>query len=308
MGIVEARGLSHRYGRRNALVDVNLEVPEGALYALLGPNGAGKTTLLQILMGIRRPTSGSVALFGKDASRLTIEERGAVAYVAEGQRLPGWMTLRQLEAYLAPLYRGWDPTLAADLRRRFGLDADQKIRTLSRGQQMKAAVLCALAPRPRLLLLDEPFTGMDVMVKDDLVRGLLQSAGDEGCTIVISSHDIAELEALADWVGFLDRGRLTLSEPMDTLRERLKRVDVVTRTGAVALPASLPAEWLSVERSGPRISFLLSRADGGGDAGDDLRRWFPEPARIEVREASLREIFVALARGNTGTRTEEVAS
>jgi hypothetical protein len=95
---------------------------------------------------------------------------------------------------------------------------------------------------------------------------------------------------------------------MDTLRERLKRVDVVTRAGAEAPPAALPAEWLSVERSGPRISFLLSGADRGGDAGDDLRRWFPEPARIEVREASLREIFVALARGNTGTRTEEVAS
>jgi ABC-2 type transport system ATP-binding protein len=305
--IVEARGLSHRYGRRNALLDVNLEVPEGALYALLGPNGAGKTTLLQILMGIRRPTAGSVALFGKDASRLTVEERGGIAYVAEGQALPGWMTLRQLEAYLAPLYPRWDPPLATDLRRRFGLEPDQKIRTLSRGQRMKAAVLCALAPRPRLLLLDEPFTGMDVMVKDELVRGLLQSAGDEGCTIVISSHDIGELEALADWVGFLDRGRLTLSEPMDTLRERLKRVDVVTRNGAEAPPAAFPAEWLSVERAGPRISFLLSGADRGGDAGDDLRRWFPEPARIEVREASLREIFVALARGNTEPRTEGVA-
>jgi ABC-2 type transport system ATP-binding protein len=286
---------------------VDLEVPEGALYALLGPNGAGKTTLLQILMGIRRPSAGCVALFGKDASRLTIEERGAVAYVAEGQRLPGWMTLRQLEAYLAPLYAGWDPSLAADLRRRFGLEPDQKIRTLSRGQQMKAAVLCALAPRPRLLLMDEPFTGMDVLVKDEIVRGLLASAGEEGCTIVISSHDIGELEALADWVGFLDRGRLTLSQPMDTLREQLKRVDVVTRSGAEVLPAAFPAEWLSVERSGPRISFLLSGAHGGGDAGDDLRRWFPEPARIEVREASLREIFVALARGNTETRTGEVA-
>jgi ABC-2 type transport system ATP-binding protein len=308
MGIVDARGITHRYGRRDALLDVDLEVPEGALYALLGPNGAGKTTLLQILMGIRRPTSGSVALFGKEASRLTVEERGAVAYVAEGQPLPGWMTLRQLEGYLAPLYPRWDPSLAADLRRRFGLDADQKIRTLSRGQRMKAAVLCALAPRPRLLLLDEPFTGMDVLVKDELVRGLLASAGEEGCTIVISSHDIGELEALADWVGFLDRGRLTLSQPMDTLRERLKRVDVVTRPSAASLPAALPAEWLSVERSGPRISFLLASAERGDDAGDDLRRWFPEPARIEVREASLREIFVALARGNAETRTKEVAS
>lgn len=307
MGIVEARGVTHRYGKVNALADVNLEVPEGALYALLGPNGAGKTTLLQILMGLRRPTSGSVALFGRDASRLTVQERGAMAYVAEGQPLPGWMTLRQLEAYLAPLYPAWDHSLAADLRRRFGLDAGRRIRTLSRGQKMKAAMLCALAPRPRLLLLDEPFTGMDVLVKDELVRGLLESAGAEGWTIVISSHDIGELETLADWVGFLDGGRLTLSRPMDALREQLKRVDVVTRPGAEALPAALPPEWLSVERSGPRISFLLSGAEGPGGRGDDLRRWFPEPARIEVREASLREIFVALARGGNESRTQEVA-
>ena len=171
---------------------------------------------------------------------------------------------------------------------------------------MKAALLCALAPRPRLLLLDEPFTGMDALVKDEIVHALLESAGIEGWTILMCSHDIGELEALADWVGFLDRGRLTLSQPMEVLRDQLKRVDVVTRNGVELPPSAHPAEWLSVERSGPRISFVLSDAAGSSD-GVALRRWFPEPARIEVRPASLREIFVALASSGAGrTHTEEV--
>lgn len=299
MAMIEARGITHRYGKVSALTGVDLDVPEGALYALLGPNGAGKTTLLQILMGLRRPDAGRVTLMGRDVTRLSVDDRGAIAYVAEGQPLPGWMTLERLEAYLAPLYPAWDRALAADLRRRFRLDARRKLRTLSRGERMKAALLCALAPRPRLLVLDEPFTGMDALVKDELVNGLLESAGAEGWTILMCSHDIGELEALADWVGFLDAGRLTLSQPMDVLREHHRRVDVVTR-GAELLPDALPAEWLGVERAGPRISFLLSGA--GEPGGASLRRWFPEPARIEVRDASLREIFVAMARGNIGRR------
>lgn len=306
MAIVETCGLTHRYGRVNALLGVDLEVPEGALYALLGANGAGKSTLLQILMGLRRATAGRASVLGRDVSRLTMEDRGRITYVTEGQALPAWMTIEQLEAYLAPLYSAWDRALADELRRRFRLDARRKIGTLSRGERMKAALLCALAPRPRLLLLDEPFTGMDALVKDELVHGLLESAGEERPTILMCSHDVNELETLADWVGFLDGGRLTLSEPMEVLRERLRRVDVVTGNGA-APPTRLPAEWLAVERSGPRISFLLSGA-GSPAGGAELRGWFPEAARIDVRAASLREIFVALAQGSGGqTQTQEVA-
>jgi ABC-2 type transport system ATP-binding protein len=308
MAIVETHGITHRYGNVDALADVDLAVPEGAVYALLGPNGAGKTTLLQILMGLLRPMRGRVSLLGKDASRLTLEDRGAIGYAAEGQSLPRWMTLEQLEAYLAPLYPAWDRALAADLRRRFRLPPGRRIGVLSRGERMKAALLCALAPRPRLLILDEPFTGMDPLVKDELVQGILESAGSEGWTVLLCSHDIGELEMLADWVGFLDAGRLVLSEPMEVLRERLKWVEVMAQGGEPRLPHAVPADWLSVERSGGRIRLLLSgaAAEGGGPA---LRRWFPEPARIDVRPASLREIFVALTRNSAGPAPiQEVAS
>ena len=300
---IEVDRLSHRYGDVTALDDVDLQVPEGALYALLGPNGAGKTTLLQILLGLRRPTAGRVSLLGKEISQLTLQDRAIIGYVAEGQPLPGWMTLQQLEAYLAPLYPTWNHALADDLRRRFRLNPQRKIKTLSRGEHMKAALLCTLAPRPRLVLMDEPFTGMDALVKDELVRGLLESARNEGWTVLISSHDLDELEALADQVGFLDGGRIRLSEPMDVLRERFKQVEVILAEGANPMLSNFPPEWLSVERSGPRISFLS--ASGSGAEGDELRQWFPTAARIDTRAASLREIFVGLARRATGERQLE---
>jgi ABC-2 type transport system ATP-binding protein len=305
MPAIVVDGVTHRYRGLTALVDVDLEVPEGALYALLGPNGAGKTTLLQIVLRLRHPTAGRVTLLGRDVSRLGAQDRALIGYVAEGQPLPGWMTLKQLEAYLAPLYPTWDHALAAELRRRFNLDPRKKISTLSRGEHMKAALLCSLTPRPRLLLMDEPFTGMDPLVKDELVRGLLESAGDEGWTVLICSHDIAEMEALADWVGFLDGGRIRLSEPMDAVRERFQRVDVAVAEGGDALTGNLPAEWLAVERSGPRLRFILS-CTGGRSVADELRRGLPAGARIDVRPASLREVYLALAKTGEISSEEEL--
>lgn len=294
MAAIDVSQLTYRYGARAALRDLDLSVPEGALYALLGPNGAGKTTLLQILMGLRRPHGGRVSLLGIDRQALTLEQRASIGYIAEGQQLPNWMRVEQLEAYLAPLYSTWDASLARSLRERFALDPQRTIGTLSRGERMKAALLCALAPRPKLLLMDEPFTGMDALVKDELVRGLLESAGTDGWTVLLCSHDIGELELLADWVGFLDNGRVELSEPMDVVRQRFKHVEVLAGNEATALQP-LAADWLSVGRAGNRVSFLMSHA--GDDAAKTvLPNRFPGALRIDVRPASLREVFVALAR------------
>jgi ABC-2 type transport system ATP-binding protein len=296
--VITTKGLTHRYGRLTALDNVDLAIPEGSVYALLGPNGSGKSTLLQTLMGLRHPTAGEIDVLGKSVRALTVSDRAQIGYMADGLRLPDWMTLRQLEAYVAPLYDTWDNALADDLRDRFGLDAGRKIKTLSRGERMKAALLVSLVPRPRLILLDEPFNGIDVITKDELVRGLLESSGSEGWTVVIASHDLAELESLADWVGFLDRGKLTLSESMETLRERFKRVEVVTPP-AEKQPFS--EDWLSVERSGQRISFVTR---GASEA--ELRSSLPAPAEVEVRTATLREIFIALTDRKVSKRAKEL--
>jgi ABC-2 type transport system ATP-binding protein len=223
MNAIEVSHLGYAYGRHRTLDDVSFTVPEGAFYALLGPNGSGKTTLLQLVAGLRRPGKGSVRTLGVDARAIGPRERASIGYIAEGQSLPTDMRLSQVEAYLAPLYATWDRALAGELRERFQLDPARRIGALSRGEQMKVAVLCALAPRPRLLIMDEPFTGIDAAVKDDLVRGVLASMGSEGCTVVIASHDIGELEMLADWVGFLERAHLRVSQPVDVLRARFER-------------------------------------------------------------------------------------
>jgi ABC-2 type transport system ATP-binding protein len=294
MSMVEVNRLSYAYGRVQALQNLDLTIPAGALYALVGPNGSGKTTLMQVLLGLRRAQSGRASVLGRDCATLTAADRACIGYIAEGQALPGSMCLREVEAFLAPLYPTWDTALARDLRERFALDPARKFKTFSRGEQMKAALLCALTPRPTLLVMDEPFTGMDALVRDDLVRGLLQSAGAEGWTVLLCSHDIAEVEMLADWVGFLQKGRMRLSEPMDQLHQRFKHVDVQLADGAT-VGRPYPAHWFTVEQNGRMISFI-AEMDGSEAGTTALRDRFAGASRLDVRDATLREVFIALAR------------
>jgi ABC-2 type transport system ATP-binding protein len=301
MNVVDVSHVTYKYSRVTALRDVSFEVPKGALYALLGPNGSGKTTLLQILMGLRRPNRGRASVLGVDTSALTPAVRSAIGYVAEGQGLPSGMRIGEVESYLAPLYDTWDVALANELRERFELDPTRKVDALSRGEQVKASLMFALAPRPQLLVMDEPFTGMDALVKDELVRGLLESAGSEGWTVLICSHDIGELELLADWVGFLDRGTMRFSEPVDVVRERFKRVEVtVSPDPATRADWVMPSDWLSVEQSGQRLTFLTSESTDVPIEHVVAAR-LGGAAHIEARDATLREIFVALAKHPTFT-------
>lgn len=200
------------------------------------------------------------------------------------------MRLEQMEAYCAPLYPTWDTQLAAQLRTRFDLHAKQKIGTMSRGQRMKAALLCALASRPRLLLMDELFTGMDVGVKEELVHGLLETAGEHGWTILVSTHDIAEIEMMVDWVGFLRDGRIGVSAPLEQLRESYRWVEFTLATGA-SLPAVTPASWLRVEQSGQRVSVF------GKDIGREavVQAVGNTLTAIDEHEVTLREMYLALA-------------
>ncbi len=307
MSIIDVRDLTHRFGKHVALQDVSFSIPAGSVYALLGPNGSGKTTLLQILMGLMPATSGTVRVLDTPVAKLTSAHRARMGYVAEGLKLPPSMTLAQLERYVSPLYPTWDHTLADSLRQRFQLDASRRIRTLSRGEHMKAAMLCALAPRPELLIMDEPFTGMDAVVKDDLVRGVLELSGREGWTVVMASHDLAELELLADWVGFLHNGTLQLHEPMESVRARYRWLEVITSARDAVLPAVRPQEWVWTETAGPRVRVLLSAQDSDA-VQQRARSWFPDAQRIELHEASLRDVFVALTRQGLAAKTRTEAA
>src|SRR5262252_4531378 len=191
MTLLRTNGLSKRYRRAPVLDGLDLEVSEGSVFGLIGPNGAGKTTTIKILMNILRATAGRAEVLGVDSRQLGPETLARIGYVSENQELPDWMTVKSFLAYLKPFYPAWDDARAADLVRQFDLPPDRKLRQLSRGMWMKAAFVASLAYRPKLLVLDEPFSGLDPLIREDLIHGILDSAGET--TMLISSHDLAEI-------------------------------------------------------------------------------------------------------------------
>ena len=217
--------LTCRYGRTEAVRDLTLAVQEGSLFALLGPNGAGKTTTIRTLMNILRPSAGDARVLGVDSRRLGARELAAIGYVSENQKLPAWMTVGELLAYCRRFYPTWDEGLCAKLVADFDLPLAARISRLSRGMRVKAALASSLAYRPRLLVLDEPFSGLDPVVRDDLVRGVLELAGAERWTVFLSSHDLDEVERLVDTVAFLDSGHLVACETLASLHARFHRGD-----------------------------------------------------------------------------------
>ena len=288
-------GLSYRYGASaDALHDVSCAAPSGAILGVLGSNGAGKTTLLQCCAGLRAPHAGRVLVGRADAAARALIVAGVIGYVAEGARLPADMTVRQLHRWLAPLHARWDHGMAAVLLDRFALDAGRRIGTLSRGECMKAALLCALAAQPKVLLMDEPFSGMDVVVKDDILRGLLATAGASGTTVLIASHDIAEVESVLTHVAILTAGTLRTHGTMEQLRERYRRVTMVASEAALTAFAG-EQEWLEVERAGRVVRIVADGARTPMDASMLARR-FPEAESITIDDLSLRELFSSVVR------------
>jgi ABC-2 type transport system ATP-binding protein len=286
--------LTKRFRRVEALSGLTLEVPEGAVYALLGPNGAGKTTTLQILLNLLQPSGGSAEVLGIDSRKLRAADRERIGYVSENQKLPEWMTLEQLIDFCRPLYPSWDEALADHLVRMLDLPRDRKLRGFSRGMKMKAALVVSLAYRPRLLLLDEPFSGLDPVVRDQMVEALVEIASQDGMTTLVSSHDIAEIENVADHVGFLRDGRLTVSESLDSLLSRFREVEAVFPEGQADPPAK-PRSWIRPAHSGGVLRFVESRYEPGASEAAWAEA-LPGARSIEASPMTLRQAFVALAR------------
>jgi ABC-2 type transport system ATP-binding protein len=284
--------LSKKFRGVLAIDRLDLSVPEGAIYALVGTNGAGKTTTIKTLMNIFRPSGGSAEVLGIDTRRISPQELSQIGYVSENQEMPEWMTVKYLLAYLKPFYPQWDDDLAQEMVREFDLPLDRKLRHLSRGMKMKAALASSLAYRPKLIVLDEPFGGLDPLVRDEFIEGLLERAA--GATVFISSHDLAEIESFASHIGYLDRGRLLFSEEMGTLASHFREIEVTLDTPPV-LPAAWPQDWLRPETSSAVVRFVDSRFDQERSL-DEIRRMFPNARNIAVNAMPLRQIFIALAK------------
>ena len=222
--LVEIDHLSRRFGRKPALDDVSLRIERGSVFGLVGENGAGKTTLIKHILGLLKATQGSVRVFQRSPVLDPVGVLGRIGYLSEDRDLPDWMTVAQLMRYNQAFYRGWDESFADQLRDQFELDPQQRIKRLSRGQRARAGLLIALAHRPDLLILDEPSSGLDPVVRNDILSAIIRAVAEEGRTVLFSSHLLDEVERVADWVAVLHQGHVALNAPLHEILNSHRRL------------------------------------------------------------------------------------
>ena len=223
--VIHISNLTRRFGARTALSSLSLSLPRGAVYGLVGANGAGKTTLIKHILGLLRAESGSVRVFGLDPVADPVGVLSRIGYLAEEHDLPGWMRVDELIRYTRAFHPAWDDAYAEELRQRFALDPSARIKDLSKGQKARAGLLVALAYRPELLVLDEPSSGLDPIVRRDILGAVIRTIADEGRTVLFSSHLLEEVEQVADHVTMISRGEVALSAPLSAIRNSYRSLD-----------------------------------------------------------------------------------
>jgi ABC-2 type transport system ATP-binding protein len=292
MSVVCAHELSKSFGRTEAVRNLNLGIPEGSIFSLVGPNGAGKTTTIKTLLNILRPTSGTAEVLGTDSRHLGPREFACLGYVSENQELPGWMTVDYFLRWLKPFYPGWDEAWAEELLRQLDLPRARRLRELSRGMRIKAAMAASLAYHPKLIVLDEPFGGVDSLVRDELIEALLERCA--GATVLISSHDLAEIESFTSHIGYIEAGRLRFCEEMTSLAGRFREIEL-TFDNEPSLPSPWPQGWLEPSSANAVLRFVDSQFNPDSSPAE-IRRAFPSARGVSVDPMPLRAIFVSLAK------------
>jgi ABC-2 type transport system ATP-binding protein len=287
--VIDVIDLSRRFESKLALNHVSLSVPRGCVFGLVGENGAGKTTLIKHLLGLLKAESGSVQVFGANPVTDPVGVLGRIGYLSEQRDLPAWMRIDELLRYSRAFYPKWDVSYAESLRRQFGLEPTARIKNLSRGECAKAGLLVALAHRPELLLLDEPSSGLDPIVRREILEAIIRTVADEGRTVFFSSHLLDEVERVSDRVGMMAEGKVILCGSLDDIKashhELTLRFDSEP-SRSPELPGALSVagagrEW-TVICNGDRAQLAAAAARIGGRI-------------VTERSPSLNQIFVARA-------------
>jgi len=222
--VIEIKNVTRTFGKTTAMDDVSLSIPKGSVFGLVGENGAGKTTLIKHVLGLLKAQSGHVSVFGMNPVDQPAAVLSRIGYLSEIRDMPDWMKIGQLLKYMRGFYPDWDDGFAEELRRTFELDAGQKIKGLSRGQRARVGLLTALAHRPELLLLDEPSSGLDPIVRRDILAAIIRTVADEGRTVLFSSHLLDEVERVADNVAMIHSGKLIISDTLESVLSSHRRL------------------------------------------------------------------------------------
>jgi ABC-2 type transport system ATP-binding protein len=294
--VIDVRNLSCKIGKSEAVNDLTIAVRPGTVYGLFGRNGAGKTTTIKCLLGLLRPRSGSIRLFGLDPIREEVAVKSRLSYVPDSAAFYPWMTIRQTLDYFASFREHWDTDVEAELLERFRLNPAQGASRLSKGQTMQLALLIAVCPGPELLILDEPTTGLDPVVRREFVEAIIgayQDADPGRRTIFVSTHLISEFEGLVDDFTILEKGSSLLASSADAARGRFRRI----RARFASSPPPLELDDIvEIRRSGREIEFVVS--DDHERALDKVRSHAPEAVSVEALD--LESIFVAVLNGQKG--------
>lgn len=285
---IAVANLSRRFGTKTALDDVSFRVPNGSVFGLVGENGAGKTTLIKHLLGLLRAEAGAVRLFGQDPVSDPVSVLQRIGYLSEQPDLPGWMRVDEFLRYTQAFYPRWDPRYAEELRVRFGLDAKARVKALSKGQQAKLGLLAAQAHKPDLLLLDEPSSGLDPIVRKDILAAVIKMVSDEGRTVFFSSHLLEEIERVSDHVAMLHRGKLILCGRLEDVKALHRKITFAFETPQTTAPRVTGA--LSVTGGGREWTALCAGRIEFSTVAANLRA-----SIVEECSPSLDEIFIARA-------------
>jgi len=295
MNVLELRNVSRAYRKgEDVLKSLDLTVSQGEVIGLLGRNGAGKTTLLRIALGLLESQSGSVRVFGQDPREEPVAVKQKVGYVSEDQVLPGFMRVHEVIDMHRKLFPDWDEELALELSSRFHMDADQRIKHLSKGQARQVALLCAVAHRPPLLLLDEPAGGLDPAMRREFLETAIQLLGESGSTILFSSHHMTDVERLASRLVMIHEGQKWIDSSLDDVREGYCLAlfpvgDGITARDLLDVPGCLSAR----ERGDSvRAVFELDTSACRQELGQRLQR-----QEIQCQPLPLEEMFIELVGG-----------
>src|SRR5687767_2913874 len=284
--------LSRRFGAKAALQDVSVEIARGSVFGLVGENGAGKSTLLKHLLGLWRAETGRVRVFGTDPVTDPVSVLGRIGYLSEQPDLPGWMRVEELLRYTQAFYPRWDVKYADRLREGFGLDPGARVRTLSKGQHARLGLIAAEAHRPDLLILDEPSSGLDPIVRRDILEAIIRTVTDEGRTVIFSSHLLDEVERVSDHLAMLHHGTVRFCAPLDVIKARHRRISLHFERPQAKRP-DVPGA-IRVDGDGREWTVICDAARiHAGAMAQNLGATL-----VEDGVASLDEIFIAHAAAN----------
>lgn len=299
--MIHVENLTHRYGKTLAVDGLCLDVAPGEVLGLLGHNGAGKTTTILALLGLVKPQSGSTSVFGLDSRLQGVEIRRRTGYVPENLRSYDWMSVKETLWFVSQFHPTWDEELASQLVQRLELPLEKKMRELSRGTRSKVALACATSFRPEALILDDPTSGLDALVRREFLEHVIEVAAEGGRAVLFSSHVLDEVERLADRVAIVVAGRKILDRRVDDLKRSLRRVTLQFEGDA---PSDALRDGISVSREGRTVSGVVD-IDGGWS--EETRACLATGAvSIEDSPLSLEDAFVeivksAKARASVGT-------